>query len=43
MELGAAGLTVAKVSEAEVMLASGVEDLLIAYPLFWSKEVAASG
>ena len=31
---GAAGLTVAKVSEAEVMLASGVEDLLIAYPIF---------
>ncbi|MFN0100799.1 MAG: alanine racemase [Bryobacteraceae bacterium] len=31
---GAAGLTVAKVSEAEVMLGSGVEDLLIAYPIF---------
>ena len=31
---GAAGLTVAKVSEAEVMLASGVEDLLIAFPIF---------
>ena len=31
--LGAAGLTVAKVSEAEVMVKSGVEDLLIAYPV----------
>lgn len=30
---GAIGLTVAKVSEAEVMLESGVEDLLIAYPV----------
>jgi D-serine deaminase-like pyridoxal phosphate-dependent protein len=38
LELGAAGLTVAKVSEAEVMLASGVEDLLIAYPLFGAKK-----
>ena len=31
---GAVGLTVAKVSEAEVMLASGVKDILIAYPVF---------
>jgi len=31
---GAVGLTVAKVSEAEVMLASESPDLLIAYPLF---------
>jgi len=31
---GAAGLTVAKVSEAEVMLASGAKDLLIAYPIY---------
>lgn len=36
---GAMGLTVAKVSEAEVMLASGVEDLLIAYPLFGAEKV----
>jgi D-serine deaminase-like pyridoxal phosphate-dependent protein len=33
IELGAVGLTVAKTSEAEVMLASGTPDLLIAYPI----------
>ncbi len=33
LELGAVGLTVAKVSEAEVMLGSGTPDLLIAYPV----------
>jgi D-serine deaminase-like pyridoxal phosphate-dependent protein len=32
LDLGAAGLTVAKVSEAEVMLRSGTPDLLVAYP-----------
>jgi D-serine deaminase-like pyridoxal phosphate-dependent protein len=31
--LGAAGLTVAKTTEAEVMLRSGTKDLLIAYPV----------
>jgi D-serine deaminase-like pyridoxal phosphate-dependent protein len=31
---GAVGLTVAKVSEAEVMLDSGTPDLLIAYPIY---------
>jgi D-serine deaminase-like pyridoxal phosphate-dependent protein len=31
--LGAAGLTVAKVGEAEVMLSSGTPDLLVAYPI----------
>jgi len=36
---GALGLTVAKVSEAEVMLASGTEDLLVAYPLFGAEKV----
>jgi D-serine deaminase-like pyridoxal phosphate-dependent protein len=30
---GAAGLTVAKVGEAEVMLSSGTPDLLVAYPI----------
>src|SRR5262249_20845720 len=30
---GAVGLTVAKVGEAEVMLASGTPDLLVAYPV----------
>ena len=33
LELGAAGLTVAKVSEAEVMLGAGPSDLLVAYPI----------
>lgn len=30
---GAAGITVAKISEAEVMLAAGIDDILIAYPI----------
>ncbi|MFN7922589.1 MAG: alanine racemase [Bryobacteraceae bacterium] len=33
VDAGAAGLTVAKVGEAEVMLASGTPDLLVAYPV----------
>ncbi len=33
LELGAAGLSVAKTTEAEVMLCSGVRDLLVAYPV----------
>jgi D-serine deaminase-like pyridoxal phosphate-dependent protein len=33
LELGAIGLTVAKVGEAEAMVGAGVEDLLIAYPV----------
>jgi len=33
LDYGADGLTVAKVGEAEVMLKSGVSDLLIAYPV----------
>ena len=33
IDLGAVGLTVAKVGEAEVMLASGTPDLLVAYPV----------
>lgn len=33
LELGAVGLTVAKVSEAEVMLSADPEDLLVAYPV----------
>ncbi len=33
LDLGAVGLTVAKTTEAEVMLASGTPDLLIAYPI----------
>src|SRR6188472_912017 len=37
---GAAGLTVAKVSEAEVMLNAQPPDLLIAYPLVGSTKLA---
>lgn len=37
MELGAVGLTVAKTSEAEVMLRSGAPDLLVAYPVVGTK------
>src|ERR1039457_1233549 len=33
LELGAAGLTVAKVGEAEVMLAAAPADMLVAYPV----------
>ena len=33
LELGAAGLTVAKTSEAEVMLEAGPADLLVAFPI----------
>jgi D-serine deaminase-like pyridoxal phosphate-dependent protein len=33
LDLGAAGLTVAKVGEAEVMLEAGPADLLVAYPV----------
>jgi D-serine deaminase-like pyridoxal phosphate-dependent protein len=33
VEAGAAGITVAKVSEAEVMAEAGLEDIFIAYPL----------
>ena len=33
IELGAAGLAVAKSTEAEVMLASGTPDILVAYPV----------
>lgn len=33
MEKGAVGITVAKVSEAEVMVEGGIKDVLIAYPL----------
>jgi len=34
IESGATGITVAKIGEAEVMLDSGITDILIAYPLF---------
>lgn len=40
IELGAAGLTVAKTTEGEVMLASGTPDLLIAYPVLGEVKLA---
>lgn len=39
LELGAAGLTVAKVGEAEVMLGSGTPDLLVAYPIIGRRKL----
>jgi D-serine deaminase-like pyridoxal phosphate-dependent protein len=39
IELGATGLTVAKVGEAEVMLAARPTDLLIAYPTFGARKL----
>src|SRR5688572_17156612 len=33
IESGASGITVAKLSEAEVMIDAGLDDLLIAYPI----------
>ena len=40
VELGAVGLTVAKVSEAEVMLEAGAPGLLVAYPTFGAAKLA---
>lgn len=40
LELGAAGLSVAKSTEAEVMLQSGTPDLLIAYPVVGAAKLA---
>ena len=37
LDRGAVGLTVAKVGEAEVMVASGTPDLLVAYPSMESR------
>ncbi len=39
IELGAVGLTVAKVGEAEVMLDSGTPDLLVAYPVIGRRKL----
>jgi D-serine deaminase-like pyridoxal phosphate-dependent protein len=39
LDAGAIGLTVAKSTEAEVMLASGVKDLLVAYPVIGAAKV----
>ena len=37
VEAGAVGLTCAKIGEAEVMAAAGIEDLMIAYPI-WGEQ-----
>src|SRR5271157_1110015 len=39
LEGGAVGLTVAKVGEAEVMAAAGLDDILVAYPIFGSEKL----
>ncbi|MGD0695585.1 MAG: alanine racemase [Terriglobia bacterium] len=39
VERGAVGLTVAKVGEAEVMAAAGLDDILVAYPIFGSEKL----
>lgn len=39
LQLGAAGLTVAKVGEAEVMLGAEPSDLLLAYPIIGNKKL----
>ncbi len=36
---GAAGLTVAKVGEAEVMVKAGLDDILVAYPVFGTENL----
>jgi D-serine deaminase-like pyridoxal phosphate-dependent protein len=40
LDAGASGITCAKVGEAEVMLAAGIDDILIAYPLYGSEKLA---
>jgi D-serine deaminase-like pyridoxal phosphate-dependent protein len=40
IELGAAGLTVAKVGEAEIMLGAAPEDVLVAYPIIGHTKLA---
>ena len=39
LEAGAAGITVAKVSEAEVMADGGIRDIFIAYPLVTESKI----
>ncbi len=42
IEAGASGITVAKVSEAEVMAEAGLEDIFIAYPLVTAPKILRS-
>jgi len=39
LEAGAAGITVAKLGEAEVMVDAGVEDVLVAYPIVGERKL----
>jgi len=39
LERGAVGLTVAKVGEAEVMVAGGLDDILVAFPIFGAEKL----
>ena len=39
IEAGASGITVAKLGEAEVMFAAGIQDILIAYPLIGKEKL----
>lgn len=39
LERGAVGLTVAKVGEAEVMAGSGLDEILVAYPIFGGEKL----
>jgi len=43
MKLGACGITVAKVGEAEVMTQEGLDDLMLAYPLFGAAKALRLG
>src|ERR671917_1953713 len=43
LESGAAGITVAKVSEAEVMAEGGIRDIFIAYPLVTESKIRRGG
>ena len=40
VEAGAAGITVAKLGEAEVMIGAGLDDVLVAYPLWGESKLA---
>jgi D-serine deaminase-like pyridoxal phosphate-dependent protein len=40
IDAGASGITCAKIGEAEVMVAAGFDDILIAYPLYGSAKLA---
>jgi len=43
LELGAVGLTVAKVGEAEVMASAGLNDILVAYPIYGAEKLRKLG